>query len=1725
MPTWERWRKRLDEIENLIGDTLELPKTPDILRDLKLLEADTCKIIASRQEWPANVQTRLYSTLIKLIDIIWNLLKSTIALSLRQSLYTLCLVSLRTLGHLLSIKDCSIAAESTSMLLDFIDKIVFTKILYSSDLVCIAVHLWVTVQRKFFDISYTELMNTIETKQFPESIKLACINSLICEFPDPELLSFIYEFDQTFFLHPQEPLHHSDNEVNVIKAKYCLQLCQSLNKTTGKLPQEVEDRLFFCTYNHISDRLETSVDIIKQLCFDSLRNLLQYDHLYRKDELGRLLLSRIDSYLDDYQGSLFHAICIAVEILGVEKSFIFCPSLVDYCFKFLEDRNDVPNYLVDLVARICSHKLQIFVDKLTQTTSNASLKVIDVIIPKLCKKDPFIINRLVGLGLLDDPKVNLKFKLKLLHLCNNQPSYNEPLNTQGLLRESIYHYDESTRLQSLGVIIETRKLSTPLPAEQLDLIKESLNMGLTIQEPCNRQRFLVLMDKLFKRLKCSLETAIRESRQQDCVTIYKSFVIRICEICFNNLYIDGYFARRTLALELIQMIINNFSSIDEFEPKNIFSSLELSSSIYITLMNCLIEDSLEETKQLVITVLVTLVKTNVIQLTPEDILLIREKAFTMLLNINPINVISASYLFRCLTKIVSLDDLPARIDINLDLLGILTDQVEKAILETKESIIDGAVYNPIHSRLTSIHGLIESLDLDCFTLRQPEWISLIDRIGKICFDASEVVSCIVCNDSPEGFLPMDLKPLDDELVNKMMGRECPSSPIVAEKRLDITSQMLLIFGWKTIKESSLILGKICEKLDHSPIDLKSCHPSSTIIDCCFVEKVLNYFVHHLKELKHRGAFEQAYTGFSMVVKCIWRKPCPCLKVVESLLDEILADLDNESQGSESSGPKCITRRSAGLPFVTQAIVSSEPKENRNKLLGHVINRLVEICSKQSAEDWQKVHCLNVIRALMKDQRLGDRVDSFIEDCLKLTISFFGYPNYSVSNSASILFSALMVRIFGVNRSKDYNHKKNSMSAKHFFLRFPSMDTFISTNIQQIDGHHVLPIILIILRLWPTIQESDCLLLAYKEPLESLCFKSPVAKIRDLAAQALAQVISAEEKLIFQSMEFICKQLNKSDLPYNHHDGLISFMYNCVRHHVKQIETDRSHKNLIASLTEHTSDLLESFKTGSNSSSSELIERPLHSYSRFIMTVEILLREQLIIFEDQMVCDLHTICLILLSQFKSNPQNVQFASCQDFLVKLIYFSLYYSPIDIRNKVIFILSSPTLPTEMIHFRTVLFKFLSDSLVKKLDPLEGSVRDEIMSDFELNVPEASFEVEPQTKVIEPIKVLQFISSCPEYKCLFENGSLTSFQPQRNVQQLFYLLHCAISRIPSDQLTNWSLLFDSCFTLFESVDPAKVNEETLALFYLILSDIWSHQINSSSGMLYHEKLNKYCEAVISICSIDRSDLSRKIAVTIVGSLLPILIKIAAFNRSRKFYLPSIASLWRSIPNLLQDNDPTIREFTAIMCHQLALIYFQPPTNQLPQGSLLNCSFQLLSSIFTNLDKRDSLRVVLFNLINDQKSISDHDDDKERFFDKSKINFIEDPIQLITIGKVYLEQLISSVDCNFFHSSLTWKNNQSTGGQQQSGLVDYFHDLQNKLNSLTSHFLSKLNDPNLTLEVNKMLIMIQLWIQSKSLCVDCDQAKKMIKNGLEINNYQSKVIFSIAGEIKSLNNLLTNHI
>ncbi len=281
----------------------------------------------------------------------------------------------------------------------------------------------------------------------------------------------------------------------------------------------------------------------------------------------------------------------------------------------------------------------------------------------------------------------------------------------------------------------------------------------------------------------------------------------------------------------------------------------------------------------------------------------------------------------------------------------------------------------------------------------------------------------------------------------------------------------------------------------------------------------------------------AYTGFCKLCNCLWSSHSPSLSKKPSLW---IRDLLDSLQTSSLTRLLSITRRSAGLPFyvqvctdalvanenvvnlsnlnihVIQAILISEPSYTSYSCLKYTLTTLLQVArsglsnsvttptdpAPQSSP--AAVHALNILRSLYRESKLGDLVVPFIPEGVMTAIDGFSaslwpvsshthtYTSdhthtrtsptpthiYQVRNSSTLLFSALISRVFGAKRVQDEHSIENKMTAREFFSRFsPLYDylleqlkisaTELSGPIVRLLQPSLFPSLLLLSRLYPS----------------------------------------------------------------------------------------------------------------------------------------------------------------------------------------------------------------------------------------------------------------------------------------------------------------------------------------------------------------------------------------------------------------------------------------------------------------------------------------------------------------------------------------------------------------------------------------------------------------------------------------------------------------------------------
>jgi hypothetical protein len=207
-------------------------------------------------------------------------------------------------------------------------------------------------------------------------------------------------------------------------------------------------------------------------------------------------------------------------------------------------------------------------------------------------------------------------------------------------------------------------------------------------------------------------------------------------------------------------------------------------------------------------------------------------------------------------------------------------------------------------------------------------------------------------------------------------------------------------------------------------------------------------------------------------------------------------------------------------------VSTDPDPN-NAVFKSAMDELIGLAMNSKADQEMRVHAMNILRALFRDTRLGDCVTGYVERGVKASITGFKASNWAERNAATLLFSALITRIFGVKREKDADELsvKNCLTGKVFFLRYPDLHSFLLKSLEECvrpGGKQeagtlqlfpmLYPLLLLLSRLFPAPSESldNPYKLSAFIPLVERCGESPVMAIRKLAAKALVALIDSNK---------------------------------------------------------------------------------------------------------------------------------------------------------------------------------------------------------------------------------------------------------------------------------------------------------------------------------------------------------------------------------------------------------------------------------------------------------------------------------------------------------------------------------------------------------------------------------------------------------------------------------------
>ncbi|KYQ58279.1 Thyroid adenoma-associated protein [Trachymyrmex zeteki] len=744
------------------------------------------------------------------------------------------------------------------------------------------------------------------------------------------------------------------------------------------------------------------------------------------------------------------------------------------------------------------------------------------------------------------------------------------------------HYSEKCRLEMLALLVESKKSTLSFTRMELDLILIFLANNL-----CEKMEYMPFIKKALTRLKDSYavverqflqaliklscyekQSFISKTYQDDHLAIvrkkeqieyctrlyYGQFVRNLHLLCVSNLYPEATYDRKRSCLQILLLM-------QDLIPDR-FGLFKWKKEEVEAIIHCLVMDTYEPNKEMAYQI-ISSVSPELLSLDSKPCVdSLMKAAFKFGNSVRPIDSVTAAYLFKIakLSPIIknilcdyyNVEDKVTEA-ITLQLILLLYEKLREVLTLAKENLGIAISKNSLYGYLFCIRSLLSDCDLRG-TERSELWQNTIADIIELCFELNRTVSVVVNNSSPEGHLPMDLKTLN--LNASFLKNEI------------ITPQMVLLCSWRTVKEVSLLFGLFATKAS-----IQTAESPNGLLTVEQIESIMKHLVSLLCETKHRGAFEQAYVGFHQLCTRLWRLTDKSLNRLPMFwLYSILVYFT----GFEPGYVLCATRRSAGIPFMIQAVLSSEPKIQNNSetfaswimtillqfaqikctaslrqsmmdvMYGHPIfskseflilfEQIEEKCKEMTDHDLIeiKIHSMNILRALFRHSQLGDITKNYIMNALIVACRNYESIKWSERNAATLLFSTLIVRIFGVQRTKDHINltTDNKMTAKIFFERYPNLFDFILHELRTASSKekimirsNVQVILLLLSRLYINCHfDTDIYWMCFQineiVNLVSECGKSPVYKTRELAARALVPLLADSTAYNFLKKLFV-----------------------------------------------------------------------------------------------------------------------------------------------------------------------------------------------------------------------------------------------------------------------------------------------------------------------------------------------------------------------------------------------------------------------------------------------------------------------------------------------------------------------------------------------------------------------------------------------------------------------------
>ncbi|XP_070074815.1 tRNA (32-2'-O)-methyltransferase regulator THADA isoform X2 [Drosophila takahashii] len=808
------------------------------------------------------------------------------------------------------------------------------------------------------------------------------------------------------------------------------------SKSLGEMPAGAEGIIYRQILAELQvfalQNISSGTDSVRHMSSALLRQVLQV--ALPEEELFQVVYRQFEARVAPLNAS-----CLALEqlvaVAGVGRSLDNCPSLFAVIFpRFLGCEDSVDALFKAMM--VSAHKTQPFAEwhRLWFGQLLAAIEVpekrrpvIEQLLTQAVQLEPHSLAQL----LLRDARLPLSSKLSAIlsvrQLSERRQELLQQLRTE--VEQALLGLDDHTRLLALRFVVETPRRSEHLTKEEAQAIHLYLQHNANNPSAHLRQLGYGLLQKALRRIQLGL--AEHQKRPSAAGKELHSLLINLTSHLARNLFPTANYGRRWLSLHLLQdCLAVGLPSEELLLPAEAVENLE----------HCL-GDSYEHNKLLAARLLKRLQSCS--RFRPEEIM-------ELLVSLRPPDSVTGAFRLQvyCEAKEVAYE-LPSKSPgeakesrTHRALLWLL-NHLREGLSLAQSDLAEAAKLNPLYGLLFASRHLMQQLELQELT-REPSWRLYIEELVNICLEISCVALPVVSSASPEGHLPATRDQETDQPLANVLSRRLPSEAL---QQVRTTPQMVLLCAWRCIKEVCLILGELVQR---APLEDEQ-QEDDFLLSSKQLEAIGELFLQLLAETKHRGAFEQAYVGFTMLCRRLWHSEAVHLnRLPGQWVSEAMAMVSGEA-----SNHLCSTRRSAGMPFMLQALICTELRLGTHATLHRCMERLLEVCEQRaggSSGITARSHALNILRALFRCSELADLVTEFMARGIQCALDgLLLAEEWAERNCATLLLAALIVRIFGVERARMESgelHVRNRMTGRIFFTRYPQLFDYFHAALQR-----------------------------------------------------------------------------------------------------------------------------------------------------------------------------------------------------------------------------------------------------------------------------------------------------------------------------------------------------------------------------------------------------------------------------------------------------------------------------------------------------------------------------------------------------------------------------------------------------------------------------------------------------------------------------------------------------